>query len=204
MKTTSFILLLSGIVLSSTVFAQIRAIENGSDHTSAYLNKDKATTVVELTLTNFQNQETVVVNLPSGNNLQLIQQYSCVTGSVSLLSIPGYTYLGFLPYTSPALTSEISYWVTWGSLSTMVNVVIQTTDINENNTLISGSEFSVYPTLASDYLYITSENKTAFEIFDINGNIISRTKEKTINVSELKPGLYYIRNEKSVKKFFKN
>jgi len=204
MKTSSILIIFFAIFQGISVFAQENPVLNTTEISDNFpFSKEKVTTIVELTLTNFQNSETLNVVLPYGNNLQILQN-SSLSGSVSLLSVPGYTYLGYLPYTSPALTSNISYWCVWGgSYSCLVDVVIQTTDINENSDEISGNVFTVFPTLASDNIYIKSDSDSYFEIFDLNGRVVSKTYEKTINISDLKPGLYYVRNENSVKKFIK-
>jgi uncharacterized delta-60 repeat protein len=79
-----------------------------------------------------------------------------------------------------------------------------TTNLNDSNSII------IYPNPVSDVLYIESNELNsikALKIFDLQGKLILKGTNKTINVSNLKNGLYIIKiltaEGEFVKKFIK-
>ncbi|MDR0619291.1 MAG: GDSL-type esterase/lipase family protein [Bacteroidales bacterium] len=69
---------------------------------------------------------------------------------------------------------------------------------------VKANVFSISPNPVSDRLYITdSRADITYHLFDIHGNILQVTKQKTIDVSHLRNGIYMIGAEGRVVKFIK-
>lgn len=68
---------------------------------------------------------------------------------------------------------------------------------NQLNTL------SIYPNPAKDNLYFNEE--TQAEIIDIQGRVLYKTTEavKSVNISNLKSGIYFIKTDNKIQKFVK-
>lgn len=80
----------------------------------------------------------------------------------------------------------------------------QFTEINEYT---SNNDFTLYPNPATEIIYITQNDKTRIQIFDLNGNLLIETSDKQIDISQLSKGVYFVvmnnKNQKSVKKLVK-
>jgi hypothetical protein len=82
------------------------------------------------------------------------------------------------------------------------------TPIHKVNVSVGIKEYddseSIFPNPAKDYLYFTIEQ--TFEIMDIQGRVLfkSETAMQSVNISRLKPGIYFIKFEDNrIRKFVK-
>jgi Secretion system C-terminal sorting domain len=75
----------------------------------------------------------------------------------------------------------------------VVVVGIDPLNINENN---PDNNFKIYPNPASDYFTIEMENELkSVEIYSIHGQKVLTSNSKSINVSDLSKGIYFVRIE---------
>jgi len=59
--------------------------------------------------------------------------------------------------------------------------------------LNEGSEAVIYPNPVSDILYIKSDNIQQVEIYDLTGRLLIKENTSSINVNNLKPGIYIVK-----------
>ena len=94
---------------------------------------------------------------------------------------------------------------------TTINNVVQnvvnvnfTADVLSANSVISAENLTIFPNPANNILYFSSE--TAFEVTDMQGRILLKSDiaVKSLNVSNLGAGIYFIKTGNSVQKFVKN
>ncbi|HOG20225.1 MAG TPA: T9SS type A sorting domain-containing protein, partial [Salinivirgaceae bacterium] len=66
------------------------------------------------------------------------------------------------------------------------------------------SQITIYPNPANDILYFSEAH--SFKIFDIYGRLLkqSEKEQSSVNISDLKKGMYYIKFENNLLKFIKN
>jgi hypothetical protein len=127
-----------------------------------------------------------------------IGSYCSPTASISISSsnqysntlTPGQTTLTAIPsVTMPSFQSTVT---SLSNYSITVNSCIAT-NLNEHNTLRG---FSVYPNPAANHININSSGNDLEQVsvFDINGKcVLTSEKQHNIDVSNLSPGLYFIR-----------
>jgi hypothetical protein len=84
----------------------------------------------------------------------------------------------------------------------MVKIVITNySSVSENTTDL----FSIYPNPTTDILNIKGDlTGKIIEILDISGKSHIKTLNKSIDVSDLTTGVYFLKVDNSVKKFIKN
>ena len=111
-----------------------------------------------------------------------------------------------------ALLSTTSNWVSGVSLSPNNNVTTPTDcELITSTTLTNKLAISVFPTLAEDFISISStENISDYSIVDYLGNTLDtgNMKNNKINVSTLNSGVYFLilntTENKQTLKFIKN
>jgi hypothetical protein len=79
------------------------------------------------------------------------------------------------------------------------------TSIKQINTV--SSELNIYPNPVKDILTIEGENVSSVEILDINGRVVKTINNikssKTINISNLNQGIYFVKTNNTVSKLVK-
>ncbi len=109
----------------------------------------------------------------------------------------------------PAQTADVSYGRSYDGSSTWINFTTSTPNATNVGNSISGISknnlgFTVYPNPTKDVLFFNSKIEK-FEILDVVGNVVIKGNNAVkIDVSQLKNGIYFIRVNKTLKKFIKN
>ena len=163
-----------------------------------------------------------VVNSSTGSNLTYLWSFG--DGNTSTLQSPTHTYATSGPFylcltVDDGSSCNDTYCDSIGSNGVVfkqagftINVIPASsiiTDINKKNGL--NSEVEIYPNPTSNQLTIgTEQNINEIKIVDITGKIIMITKEntRTINVTNLSDGIYFIKlntdQKTMIKKFVKH
>ncbi|MBR5663707.1 MAG: T9SS type A sorting domain-containing protein, partial [Bacteroidales bacterium] len=59
--------------------------------------------------------------------------------------------------------------------------------------VVAESEVAVYPNPAHDKLFVNAENVQRIDIYGVTGQMVMSTTDTEINVSDLEPGMYFVR-----------
>jgi len=91
-----------------------------------------------------------------------------------------------------------------GGYPTLIcHVMVHINGTSVNDVVADNEIFSIYPNPTEDLINIKNELTGKFEIIDIAGKVIMTSEEKTIDVSKLEKGQYYLRMGNSTKPFIK-
>jgi hypothetical protein len=157
----------------------------------------KGITTITLTEINFAHNEVINIDVPSGNNLK-IQETST---SRCYVYTTNWDLLGQCPWQSNNLYNDTTFWVIRENNTVTINVNVLTTDVNYSD--VDSGDIVIYPNPTTDVINIKSNFDGQYEIIDIKGRVITKTKDKSIDVSQLSPGKYFIRVGGKTKTFIK-
>jgi len=155
-----------------------------------FVSDPAAATWTELTYNKPQNPSS------SGYTILKPDGYS---GEISLANYANQTiYVGF-KYTGSKPNGQTTTW----QIDSITVSGILGFDLN-----LTSNKISVYPNPATDYITISSFERGKVEIYNAIGVKVLESDEATINVKDLKAGLYFVTMEnegqKYVAKFLKN
>jgi len=83
-----------------------------------------------------------------------------------------------------------------GCKDTSQCILFNTVSVDESSEKADDSNINIFPNPSSGNITI-SDYKVGYEILDLNGKILKSGKAKTINITRLNAGLYYIRINKN-------
>jgi len=111
-------------------------------------------------------------------------------------SINDFTFLSdstdAYPWSKPWQTTTYYVTKTQGSNIFKDTVTVFVTGGNGIKQLANNEEINIYPNPANSKIYIESKSVIEVKLFDLLGNEIITTKEKEIDVSNLREGIYFI------------
>lgn len=138
---------------------------------------------------------------PNGNSLEILKNN--VNGACYVYDSEN-NQIGVLSptFTTGAITSDTTFYVSNVSQIITINIFVTTTSINDIES--DNSNFSIYPNPATDVINVKSDISGNYQIIDINGKILVNTTDKSININELSPGQYFLRVGNSTQPFIKN
>ncbi len=152
---------------------------------------------VTLTETNFLNNETIAITVPYGNTLTIN-----VEVGIGACTVYNSTQVfGNVPFDTIITTNTLLNVINGNNNIVVLNI---STNTSVNNTGNEKVDFSVYPNPTKDVINIKSDIYGEYEIIDATGKVLMTSKEKTIDVSKLEKGQYYLRVSGVVRAFVKN
>lgn len=112
-----------------------------------------------------------------------------------------------LPYSRLAGNTDFILYITYLDNPEPSNAckIVVTIDNGTNVSNASyNDEFTIYPNPTTDVINIKSDKVGRYEIIDISGKVLKNTSDKSIDVSDLPSGKYFLRTGNLTKTFIKN
>jgi hypothetical protein len=124
----------------------------------------------------------------------MIQWIACDNNEIHETNTPDYTPTNSGTYKAVVSNNDCEFE------TECVNVELL---ISNLSTLSNSNRFNTYPNPVNDMLNISSTSDAVISIYSTNGVLILETTNKTINVSQLKAGIYIIKQNDQTAKLVK-
>jgi hypothetical protein len=166
------------------------------------LNNTKAYVYLTITEENCAENATLNVDMNSGDRFKINKSANGLceifTTNYQLIAALSLSYYGFSPF-----YNDTMFYVFRGTNTVTINInVIGGTGVEE---VSETKYFNLFPNPAKELINIKTENPTEFEILDVAGRLIMIVQpgEKSVDISMLEPGQYFVRGNGILRKFVK-
>lgn len=166
-------------------------------HPGPYLISPRNATIIKYEITDFQNNILHQDTISGGSGLMLFNHTVPVTDSMKVSALLTNNVAGIT-----CLIEDTLFWKRTGAFPTIYNWAILSSNVGANVTTVNepqidGSMFKIYPSLASNDLYIDGPvDLYSLTILNIRGQLVYSNNNfngnQKIDVTNLRTGIYFI------------